>query len=128
MNERIEEQPYDERHNVPRIEGDHIGNHEQQGVPYGFTLPERGKAQSYTPSELIGRDYDSENRTNPWVGVPPGLHFMSEGPSGVFSDIGRTFNREAELGGVDTLDLRVILAHLDSAAKAIQRELESRHR
>lgn len=115
MNEYVEEDAADARHNTPPTP--------RPFANPGFQLPTVEALDEISSGRMRYFDVGS---SNPWFNVPPGLHFMSEGPSGVFSDIGRTFSREGELGGVDTLDLRVVLAHLDSAAQAIQAELNRR--
>lgn len=58
-----------------------------------------------------------------WAGV--GLQWVA-GPNLRLVDIGRAFSSPDALENMHVVDLRTILAHLDSAAKAIVTELESR--
>lgn len=53
----------------------------------------------------------------------PGLTFKTD-QGAVFLDLGRRMADHAD--NMDTLDLRVMLAHLDAAARAIQLELAER--
>lgn len=144
MDDKIEEQPYDARH-TPAAMGDHIGNDHQQGfnfptaeeVDARFVRPERGKAQAYVnelkengfeppryhPVGIVAPENMSYSPIWPHV-TGPGLHFITVGAL-PFTDIGR-WSERVNLDDVSTLDLRVILAHLDAAASAAQMALQDR--
>lgn len=136
-------QPFDDRFNVPRVEGDHIGNHEQQNpffedqperVVPGYVLPEhmhhtempeRGKAQPYlAPEAWENARVTVQAPAIEWSGV--GLQWVA-GPGLRLVDIGRAFSMPDALADMHSVDLRTILAHLDSAAKAITSELDVRN-
>lgn len=113
MNEHNEEAPEDLRHNTPPVNpfaGDHIGNDTQ--APF-FALPELGKAQAYS----------SESWVAPEIELSHGLTWTFA-PGHKLMDLGRLGTDAIE--SMHTLDLRVILAHLDSAAQAITAELRRR--
>lgn len=99
MEERIEDQPYDDRHNTP---------------------PKKPFAPApYTPN------FADIERGAPvlWSGV--GLCYRWS-PGQELTDIGRSFGNPDALEDMHEVDLRTILAHLDSAARGITRELEAR--
>ena len=100
MNERIEEQPYDDRHNTPPASP-------------GFALP-----------TMDERRYPALTKNN----NPSQVHGLSFSFDGISSwvDIGRHFPEADALEDMHEVDLRTVLAHLDSAARAITRELETR--
>jgi hypothetical protein len=124
--------------------GDHIGNANQETGP-SIEMPERGKAQQYI-GELRDNGFIPPNYhpggyvphfpdIEPVEGMrltegPPMTVELSHGLTWTFApgqkimDLGRISAEVA--AGMETLDLRVILAHLDSAAKAIQTELGHR--
>lgn len=126
MNEHIEEQPYDDRHSTPPVPpaspfkfedlGDHIGNDTQQS----FTSPERGKAQVYIDGHMTYREIPPNIPPN----QPDGLSFTSGGITLI--DLGHWAPNEGALTEMNTLDLRVLLAHLDSTGLAVKAELERR--
>lgn len=111
-----EEDAADARHDTPP-------NHVDYTVPRpGVLTPEEFRAARWGEPEP---DPDRPLGTAQKLieSAPQGLTFKAD--NGVtFLDIGR--NMERATGGMHTLDLRVLLAHLDSAATAITAELQAR--
>lgn len=115
MTDRIEEQPYDDRHNTPPS---------TFFTGPGIELPERGKSQSYHQGGVIAPEHMTYSRVWPSVSGP-GLHFIAA-DAVPFTDMARTLTEPDQLENVHEVDLRTMLAHLDSVARAITRELEAR--
>lgn len=106
MNE-IEEQPYDGRN--------YTLTNPRTGEELSLLGPEFGEARP-PRLQVVGPSIE-------WAGV--GLQWVA-GPNARLVDIGRAFSSPDALENMHVVDLRTILAHLDSAAKAIVTELESR--
>lgn len=107
----IEEQPYDNRHsNEPPML--------TQPAPPLFGL---GNVEPFTPRPT----YVSTHEGTPMAHAATGLVWRFQ-PGMELQDIGRTFGEPDALADMHEVDLRSILAHLDSAARSITRELEAR--
>lgn len=115
---RIEEQPYDDRHNTP------------PRTPEGFETPWAqddaaavGQArETYMSHSSFIRTLDEAKQIID--AVRPGLTFKADNGA-TFLDVGRQMSDVAK--EMHTLDLRVLLAHLDSAASAVKAELDRRY-
>lgn len=111
MNERIEEQPYDDRHNTP-----------PRPRPYA---PEPMQFPTVEELSLL-----SDGQPNRVLYHEPAQFETLQGLTWTFApgqklmDLGRITPDAIE--SLHMVDLRVILAHLDSAARSIQDELNRR--
>lgn len=103
MNEH-DDQPFDDRHNTPPV------------PVYAFSDENR---DALRPGRMQLID-------QPLVFSSTGLVWRFA-PGQELQDIGRTFTTPEALDNVHSVDLRTILAHLDSAATAIKAELDERY-
>lgn len=107
----------DARHDTP-----YVGRHDTEPVN-PFRLPERGKEQGYVVPEAFSFSRVSED--------PPMEVELSHGLTWTFApgqklmDLGRISTEVVT--EMHTLDLRVMMAHLDSAASKIKTELDKRY-
>lgn len=120
MNERIEEQPYDDRHNTPPAN--------YSAEPFVVQTFDELQGSRVHPGGYVG----PEEMHPTYVHSSEPIAFASTGlvwrfiPGQELQDIGRTFTNSNALDNMHVVDLRTILAHLDSAARAIQSELDQR--
>lgn len=131
------EEASDARFNVPYMEKEYSRDDlpEPTNVdPELFThRPERGQDQVYVdPNVASGFTVPESMRMTPmpppmtlWSG--PGLVWRMA-PGQELPDIGRCFSMPDALQDFHSVDLRTILAHLDSAAHAVKMELDTRYR
>lgn len=123
MNEpRIEEQPYEDRHNTPVVprnavaDGEHIGNDHQEPVwtedNGGFQLPSRRPGHNlFSPAPVI-----------PSFGT--GLSWQASAQSPRVDDLA-SIDWDS-MKGMPNVELRTLFAHLMEASSAVRAEMRAR--
>lgn len=121
------EEASDARFNVPHVEPERQNTFR---VP-GFVPPIDAGADGHVPrpEPIDVEAWERAGKLSPIQVLEPteaqGLSFTLPG-GGTLIDIGRWFPMVDQLQDFHALDLRTILAHLDSAAMAIKAELDVR--
>lgn len=127
MSEHTEEQPYDDRHYPPTVMGgtDRVlppAEDQSRQTGYYGVLPVNMEAVRETST--FGQEPDRLGSSYLAPTYQPRRGLSYDSPELTWWDLGRlTRDKIVEM---PTLDLRVILAHLDSAAAVLQAELKDR--
>lgn len=135
MNEqRIEEQPYDDRHNTPAVprnpvaDGEHIGNdHQEQPIDAGTAFWTQDPRPAVMPSRIQEQSLFNPPPLMPAFGS--GLNWLASVQSPIRADlVNFDFGHVGGLGGFDVsnIELRTIYAHLLETAGRVRAEMRER--